>query len=134
MVDAAPPPGKVLPSHGLEAVKDITFAARHGRQRELEYRIAKELLQSTCYPSAPLPFSGLLVAGAIIQSMGSLVRETGGSTAWFGGSYEAISALFRSRSVSGWPPAPSPASALWRQHGLSAIIFAFDDFLKERFA
>ncbi|KAI9808056.1 MAG: hypothetical protein M1826_004373 [Phylliscum demangeonii] len=95
------------------------------------YRTAKELLQSTCYPSAPLPsaplpFSGLLVAGAachraraqigplaVIQSMhrhqglpgfwrgqmGTLVRETGGSTAWFG-SYEAMSALFRSRSRS----------------------------------
>ncbi|KAI9812369.1 MAG: hypothetical protein M1826_002836 [Phylliscum demangeonii] len=36
----------------------------HGRQRELEYHIAKELLQSTCYPSAPLSLSGLLVAGA----------------------------------------------------------------------
>ncbi|KAI9822072.1 MAG: hypothetical protein M1826_000580 [Phylliscum demangeonii] len=115
------------------------------------YRIAKELLQSTFYPSAPLPFSGLLVAGAasgaltslvltpielvkcqmqvppgplpspraqmgplaIIRSihrhhglpgfwrgqMGTLVRETGGSTAWFG-SYEAMSAFFRSRSRS----------------------------------
>ncbi|KAI9830594.1 MAG: hypothetical protein M1826_004620 [Phylliscum demangeonii] len=133
MVEAAPP-GKVVPSHGLEAVKNITFgSARRGRQRELEYRIAKELLQSICYPSAPLPFSGLLVAGAasgaltwlvlkpielmgplgIIQSIhchhglpgfwrgqkGTLVRETGGSTAWFG-SYKAISALFRSGSRS----------------------------------
>ncbi|KAI9822067.1 MAG: hypothetical protein M1826_000575 [Phylliscum demangeonii] len=114
--------------HGLEAVKNITFGSR-----ELEYCIAKELLQSTCYPSAPLPFSGLLVAWAasgaltwlvlkpielmgplaIIQSihrhhglsgfwrgqMGTLVRETGGSTAWFG-SYKAISALFRSGSRS----------------------------------
>ncbi|KAI9833219.1 MAG: hypothetical protein M1826_000132 [Phylliscum demangeonii] len=133
MVEAAPP-GKVVPSHGLEAVKNITFGSvRHGRQRELEYRIAKELLQSICYPSAPLPFTGLLVAGAasgaltwlvlkpiklmgtlaIIPSihrhhdlpgfwrgqMGTLVRETGGSTAWFGSS-KAISALFRSRSRS----------------------------------
>ncbi|KAI9815427.1 MAG: hypothetical protein M1826_002057 [Phylliscum demangeonii] len=141
-----------MPSHGLEAVIDITFGSlRHGRQRELEYRIAKELLPLICYPSAPLSFSGLLVAGAvsgaltslvlkpmelvkcqmqvppgarpsrraqmgplaIIQSihrphglpgfwrgqMGTLVRETGGSMAWFG-SYEAMPALFRSRSRS----------------------------------
>jgi len=108
------------------------------------YRISQRLVQSMVYSSAePLPFSGLLISGAISGAftsllltpielvkckmqvpvsaagykpgpltiiasvfrhhgvlgfwhgqMGTLIRETGGSAAWFG-SYEAVSAFFR---------------------------------------
>ncbi|KAN0085023.1 Mitochondrial carrier domain containing protein [Elaphomyces granulatus] len=111
------------------------------------YRISQRLLQSMVYSSAePLPFSGLLISGAISGAftsllltpielvkckmqvpvsaagykpgpltiiasvfrhhgvlgfwhgqMGTLIRETGGSAAWFG-SYEAVSAFFRKYS------------------------------------
>ncbi|KAF3384067.1 hypothetical protein DPV78_012737 [Talaromyces pinophilus] len=140
----------------------LTGAAVENSSLFFSYRIAKNLLQSTIYTSDPLPFSGLLLSGALSGAftsvlltpielvkckmqvpsstatvkpgplkiiatvfrhhgmfglwrgqMGTLIRETGGSAAWFG-SYEAVSAIFR-RSL---PPSDSsePAPlALWQQ-------------------
>lgn len=45
--------------------------------------------------------------------MGTLIRETGGSAAWFG-SYEAVSALFRRSSLASDSSEPAPL-ALWQQ-------------------
>jgi ornithine carrier protein len=124
----------------------LTGAAIENSSLFFSYRVAKDLLQSTIYSSSEsLPFSGLLISGAISGAftsilltpielvkckmqvpsasgaktgplsiiatvvrhsgifglwrgqMGTLIRETGGSAAWFG-SYEGVSALFRSYS------------------------------------
>lgn len=122
------------------------------------YRILQETMKATvCSPTEPLPFSALLVCGALSGSftsllltpielikckmqvpanapgrrppgiisliasvfrhqgllgfwrgqLGTLIRETGGSAAWFG-SYEGMSALFRKYSKHA--PAPSTAA------------------------
>jgi ornithine carrier protein len=137
----------------------LTGAAIENSSLFFSYRVAKDFLQSTIYPSESLPFSGLLISGAISGAftsilltpvelvkckmqvpstsgtktgplsiiatvfrhsgifglwrgqMGTLIRETGGSSAWFG-SYEGVSALFRSYSSKGQSHTNTPATPL----------------------
>lgn len=135
----------------------LTGAAIENSSLFFSYRVAKDVLQTTIYSSSePLPFSGLLMSGAISGAftsilltpielvkckmqvpsasgtktgplsiiatvfrhggifglwrgqMGTLIRETGGSAAWFG-SYEGVSALFRSYSSN--PPSSTNTAA-----------------------